>query len=294
MSSLKGRKVAFVGLGNMGIGMARNLLKAGVELVAVDLSPSAVAAIVKDGATAAKTPAEAAAQAEVVIVMVHNTPAATAVIVGENGVIHGIKPGTVVIDMGTTTVEADREFAKKIIAAGGKFLDSPVSGGAEGARTATLAIMTGGDEAVFEQVKPILQAMGAKVTHVGDVGAGQVAKDFNQIIVGVTIQAVAEAVTLARKAGVDPAKIRDAVRGGYAESLILDRHALRMIERDFSAPGLVSITHKDLTQALAFARSMGLHLPALEMNEALFQKCIDDGHGSLDHSALIKAIDPEA
>ena len=152
----------------------------------------------------------------------------------------------------------------------------------------------GYDAAVFAEVEPILQAMGGKVTHVGDVGAGQVAKNFNQIIVGITIQAVAEAVTMCRKAGVDPAKVRNAVRGGYAESLILDRHGLRMIERDFSAPGHVAITHKDLMQALEFAKSIDLHLPGLEMNEALFRKCLDDGHGKLDHSALIKAIDPEA
>ena len=294
MSSLNGRKIAFIGLGNMGIGMARNLLKAGASIIAVDLAPAAVEAIVKDGATSAATPAEAAAQADVVISMVHNTPAAEAVILGENGVIHGIKPGTIVIDMGTTRVDADKAFAEKIIAKGGRFLDSPVSGGAEGAREGTLAIMTGGDAAVFAEVEPILQAMGGKVTHVGDVGAGQVAKNFNQIIVGITIQAVAEAITMCRKAGVDPAKVRDAVRGGYAESLILDRHGLRMIERDFSAPGYVAITHKDLMQALEFAKSIDLNLPGLEMNEALFRKCLDDGHGKLDHSALIKAIDPEA
>jgi 2-hydroxy-3-oxopropionate reductase len=294
MRSLSGQKIGFIGLGKMGEGMTRNLLKAGAELLVADLNPAAVQAIVDDGATAMASAAEISARVDVVILMVDSTPAVESVLFGDGGIVSAIHAGLLVVDMGTTGITATKGFAERVRAAGGDFMDAPVSGGAEGARDGTLAIMAGGSEAAFARARPILQAMGARVTHLGEVGAGQVAKAVNQIIVGVTIQGVAEGITLARKAGVDPAKVRDAIRGGYAESRILERHALKMIERDFEAGGYVTITHKDLVQAAEFADELRVDLPALKLSESLYRKVIDDGFGKLDHAAVIKAIDPDA
>lgn len=293
MTGIKTQNIGFIGLGNMGMAMARNLLNARANVFAYDIAPEAVATIEREGATVVGDPAEAASKAEIVIIMVNTTAATEGVLLGERGVLSGLTPGTVVIDMGTTAIGATKRFAKTIAEAGGKYLDAPVSGGVEGARGGALAIMCGGDPEAFAQVEPVLKVMGGQITYLGDAGAGQVTKAINQLILGVTIQAVAEGITLARKSGIDPAKVREAIRGGYAGSMVLERHAVRMIEGDFSAPGYIAITHKDLAQALSHAKEVSLTLPALEMNVSLFNKCLEEGLGGLDQSALIKVIDPD-
>ncbi len=195
--------------------------------------------------------------------------------------------------MGTTAVAATRHFAHEIGKRGGKYLDAPVSGGQVGAQQAALTIMAGGSEAVFARAKPVFATLGRHVTRVGDVGAGQVAKAANQIIVGLTIGAVAEALTLAKKAGVDPAKVRAAFEGGFAWSRIMELHGQRMIDAEFAPGGKAATQRKDLAQALELAEQIGIDLPATRLNRDLYDRLIDQGGGELDHSALVKVIDSE-
>jgi len=223
--------------------------------------------------------------------MVADTPAVAAVLHGADGVLAGLAPGTLVIDMGTTAITPSRAFAAEVEAAGGAYVDAPVSGGEVGAREATLTIMAGGTDEAVGRAMPLFRALGRTITHVGGVGAGQVAKAANQVIVGLTIGAVAEAMALARRAGVEPARLREALMGGFAASRVLDLHGQRMADKAFAPGGKATTQHKDLTQAPDLAAELGLDLPATALNRALYDKLIAAGDGGLDHSALIRVID---
>ncbi len=295
MGALSGSTIGFVGLGLMGRPMSLNLQRADARLVIYNRSRAVVDALARDGMTPADSPRAVAEQAPVVILMVADTPAVEKVLLGPEppGVIDGLEAGSLVIDMGTTAVTATRRFSARVEASGADYVDAPVSGGEVGARDGTLAIMAGGKDEAFARARPILEVLGRHVTHVGGTGAGQVAKAANQIIVGLTIGAVAEALALARKAGVDPARVREALSGGFADSRILELHGQRMIEGDFKPGGKVTTQHKDMAQALDLAREVGLALPATELTRSLYARLIDEGYGGLDHSALIKALGRE-
>jgi len=286
--TLKGKSVGFIGLGLMGRPMCRNLKAAGAKLVVWNRSPGPAKALQGPGVTAAATPAEVARRAPVVILMLADTKAVQQVLFGRQGAAKGVGKGSLVIDMGTTAVSETRAFAARLAQAGCAYVDAPVSGGEVGAKAATLSIMAGGARGAMARARPILETLGRRITHVGEVGAGQVAKAANQVIVGLTIGAVAEALALARAAGVDPARVREALQGGFADSRVLELHGARMIKRDFRPGGRARIQRKDMAQALALARELGLDLPATRLNRRLYDRLIAAGSGDLDHSALSK------
>ena len=291
MPSLKGQDIGFIGLGLMGRPMCKNLQVAGAKLVIYNRSRAKVDEFAKQGMTPAKSPREVAALTDTVIIMVSDTPAVEKVLTAPDGVLADLKPGALVIDMGTTAVQATRKLAGEVRKRGAEYIDAPVSGGVVGAEAATLSIMAGGLDVAVERAMPLFEVLGRNITHVGDVGAGQVAKAANQVIVGLTIGAVAEALTLAKRSGVDPARVRKALMGGFADSRILEVHGERMVKGTFQPGGKAVIQRKDLSQALELASSMGLELPATELNMALYDRLIESGDGELDHSALIKVID---
>lgn len=295
MGALDGRKIGLIGLGLMGKPMARNLAAAGAQMTVASRSPGPVEELAAEGIATADTPRAVAAECDIVIVMVTDTPAAEKVIAGPDGVIEGLSPGKLVIDMGTTAVKATRVLAEKVEAAGGEWIDAPVSGGSVGATDGTLTIMAGGTEEAIARAAPLFEVMGRRHTRIGGPGAGQVAKAINQNIVGLTIAAVAEGIALARKAGADPARVREAlnVEGGFAQSRILDLHGQRMIDGTFEPGGRVSVQHKDVHQGLELAEQVGIRLPSLERNVELWDAMIEKGWADLDHSALIKIIEEE-
>jgi 3-hydroxyisobutyrate dehydrogenase-like beta-hydroxyacid dehydrogenase len=291
--SLEGWSVGFVGLGLMGRPMARNLHRAGARLRIHNRSPGPVAQLAADGMQPAGTPRAAAEGGDAVILMVTDTAAVDAALHGADGVLAGLaaRPGTLVVDMGTTAVSDTRRFAAEVEAAGGLYVDAPVSGGEIGAREASLSIMAGGTPEAVERAMPLFRVLGRRVTHVGPVGAGQVAKAANQMIVGLTIGAVAEALALARAAGVDPARVREALDGGFASSRVLELHGGRMVENRFEPGARATTQLKDMRQAEELARSLGLDLPALSLNRALYERLVARGDGGLDHSALIRLFE---
>ena len=288
------RPIGFIGLGFMGKPMARNLQAAGAKMIVHNRSPGPVAELVAEGMMGAATPAEVAVQADTVILMLTDTVAVDLVITGPNGILAGLKPATLVIDMGTTLMTATRALAAQVMDAGGAYVDAPVSGGTMGAEAGNLTIMAGGDDIAIDRAAPLFDVMGAKTTHVGGIGAGQVAKAANQIIVGLTIGAVAEGLSLARKAGIDPDKVREALSGGFADSRILEVHGKRMVEKTFSPGAKSTIQRKDMDQAVTLATDLGMELPATALNRELYDRMITAGHGERDHAALIAAIDPDA
>lgn len=285
------KTIGFIGLGLMGKPMARHLRKAGYTMVIHNRSREVVKELAGAGMSAAASPREVAVRADAVIVMVSDTPAVEEVLLGDEGVLEGVGPTVLVIDMGTTAVEATRRFAARIEAAGGKFVDAPVSGGQVGAVEAGLTIMAGGTPEDFARARPLFEVLGRQITHVGPCGAGQVAKAANQVIVGLTISAVAEALSLARRSGVDPAAVREALRGGFAWSRVMELHGQRMIDGDFHPGGKVTTQRKDLQQALALARMVGARIPVTELVCSLYDELIARGDGGLDHSALIKVLE---
>lgn len=285
MIDLKGRTVGFIGLGLMGRPMARNLAKAGASLVIHSRSSGPVEELAREGMSPAASPAEVAARADTVILMLSDTVAVEAV--GE-ALLESLRPGHLVIDMGTTAVAATRRIAEVVRGKGAEWVDAPVSGGTVAAEAGTLTIMAGGSEDAFARALPLFQALGQRITHVGEVGAGQVAKTANQVIVGLTIGAVAEALALAKAAGVDPAKVREAIRGGFAESRILELHGQRMVTGDFTPGGRVATQIKDLRQAEELAEQSGIELPALGLSLELFEMLAEQGDGGLDHAALYR------
>lgn len=294
-TNLSETTIAVVGLGLMGKPMARNLHRAGAEMHVASRSPGPVEELVADGMTAADNPARAAkavGAGGIVILMLPDTPTVETVIRHEVGILAGLQPGTLVIDMGTTDALVTRELAEAVEAGGGRYIDAPVSGGQIGAEAGELVIMAGGAADDIARAMPVLDVLGKQTTHVGDIGAGQVAKACNQIIVGLNIGAVAEALALAEAAGVDPAKVRAALRGGFADSRILEVHGQRMIDRTFKPGGKVTTQRKDMDQGLALGKAFGLDLPATALGRDLYDKLIAAGDGGLDHSALIRAIDP--
>lgn len=282
-------KIGFIGLGVMGAPMARNLVAAGHELV-VTLNRSGLPADLEAAVVA--SPAEVAKAADVVITMVPDTPDVERVLLGENGVISGISAGKMIIDMSSISPIATSRFAEAIRAKGAGYLDAPVSGGEVGAKAATLTIMVGGPEAEFQRALPIFEVLGKNITLVGEAnGAGQTCKIANQIIVALNIEAVAEALVFASKAGCDPAKVRQALLGGFASSRVLEVHGERMINRSF-APGFrIKLHQKDLGLALDSARALGIALPNTASAQQLLSACVAHGGADEDHSALVKALE---
>ncbi|WP_404384569.1 NAD(P)-dependent oxidoreductase [Caenispirillum salinarum] len=292
--SLDGRRVGLIGLGLMGRPMADNLKAGGADVHVWTRDAVKRAAAAADGFTAAGTPRDLARAVDTVIIMVADTPAVAAVLDGPDGVVAGLSEGVIVIDMGTTAPTATKDFAAMVEATGAAWLDAPVSGGEVGAREASLTIMAGGSDAAFARAEPVLRALGRNITHMGGPGAGQVTKAANQVIVGLTIGAVAEAFTLAKQAGVDPAKLREALLGGFAASRVLDLHGRRMVENAFAPGGKAATQRKDMAQALELADSLGFEMPATALNKSLYDVLCDDrGEGDLDHAALIRVIDPD-
>jgi 2-hydroxy-3-oxopropionate reductase len=294
MGALTGQKTGFIGLGLMGKPMARNLAKAGAEMWVHNRSQTSVNELAAEGMHAGGSPNGVAAAVDIVITMLTDTPAVEKVMLDPaDGVIAGLKPGTLVIDMSTTKVPATRTMAAAIEAKGGQYVDAPVSGGTIGAEGGTLTIMAGGSDEAFTRARPVLEVLGQKITHVGSVGAGQVAKAANQVIVGLNIGAVAEALTLAKHAGVDPARVREALGGGFADSRVLEVHGKRMVDDTFTPGARATVQRKDMDQALELACELGIALPATALSRDLYDRLIANGGGDLDHAALIKALDPD-
>ncbi|MFE1602244.1 2-hydroxy-3-oxopropionate reductase [Methylobacterium sp. ID0610] len=282
--------VGFIGLGIMGAPMAGHLI-AGGHTLHLKSRRSVPDHLVAAGGRACKSAAEVAERSDVVILMVPDTPDVELVLFGEDGVADGLRPGTVVVDMSSISPIATRDFAARIAGKGGTYVDAPVSGGEVGAKNAALSIMVGGSAEAVARVRPLLDLMGKTVTHVGETGAGQVAKVANQIIVALTIEAVAEGLLFASRAGADPAKVREAITGGLATSRILELHGERMIKRTFDPGFRIALHQKDLNLALEGARSLGLSLPGTALAQQLFAACVANGAGGSDHSALVRALE---
>ena len=282
--------IGFIGLGVMGAPMAGHLLAGGHTLHVFSRS-GAPAQLLAQGAKPGANPTEVARAADIVVLMVPDTPDVEKVLFGENGVAAGLSKGKAVIDMSSISPIATKQFAAKIEALGCDYLDAPVSGGEVGAKAATLSIMVGGNEAAFDRVRPIFELMGKNITHVGAVGDGQTAKVANQIIVALNIEAVAEALLFAAKAGADPARVRAALMGGFASSRILEVHGERMIKRTFNPGFRIELHQKDLNLALSSARALGVSLPNTATAQELFNSCVAHGGAAWDHSALARALE---
>jgi 2-hydroxy-3-oxopropionate reductase len=284
-------KLGFIGLGIMGKPMAGHLIKAGHEVSIYNRSSSPVQALAAKGALACKSSKEVAQKSEVIFIMVPDTPDVEAVLFGKEGVAEGVRPGSIVVDMSSISPIATKEFAKRLSAMQVKMLDAPVSGGQVGAENATLSIMVGGEAGVFEKIKPYFQLMGKNIIHIGPNGDGQTCKVANQIVVALTIEAVAEALLFASKAGADPQKVRAALLGGFAQSRILELHGERMLRRTFNPGFRIRLHQKDLNLALQAARNLGLSLPNTATAQELFNAVAAQGGVDLDHSALVLALE---
>jgi len=278
--------IGFIGLGIMGKPMTRNLLKAGHKLVVYDIVPQAIDEIMSEGAEGAHSCKEVAEKCELVITMVPNGPHVKTAVFGENGVLEGIKPGSLVVDMSSIDPGISREVGKGLKEKGVRFLDAPVSGGEPKAVDGTLAIMVGGDQKDFDEAKPIFDSMGSAVL-CGDIGAGQVTKLANQIIVALNIAALGEALTLAQKSGVDPDLVYKAIRGGLAGSTVMDAKAPMMMDRNFKPGFRISLHIKDLQNALSAGQNTGTPLPLTAFAMEMMQAIKNDGHLEDDHSALV-------
>lgn len=284
-------RVGFIGLGIMGRPMARHLLEAGYALTVLRTGKPAMIELVAAGAEAVNKPSDVGARSDIVITMLPDSAIVEQVALGEDGVLEAQSPGSIFIDMSTTIPAVARKIADAAKRRDGESLDAPVSGGQVGAENATLAIMVGGAQAAFDRANPIFERMGKNITRVGDAGAGQIAKAANQIIVGVTIAAVSEALVLAAKAGVDPARVREALMGGFASSRILELHGKRMIERNFAPGAKMTIHRKDMDIILRTARELNVALPISASVAELMDSVIANGGGELDHSALVTVFE---
>jgi 3-hydroxyisobutyrate dehydrogenase len=284
-------RVGFIGLGIMGGGMARNLLKNGFALTVWNRSAEKIAPIVEAGASAGESPADVAAKSDIVITCVSDTPDVEAVILGENGVIHGLKAGGLVIDMSTISPKATREIAARLNERGIAMLDAPISGGSEGAARGTLSIMVGGDAAQFERALPVFQAMGKTITHVGGQGDGQMVKLVNQILVVVNMLAVGEALLFAQAGGLDLEKTLNAVAGGAAGSWMLSNRGSQAIRRDWRPGFTIDLQQKDLRLALEAAAELGIPVLATSMVYNLYRTLQARGLGSEGNHALVKALE---
>jgi 2-hydroxy-3-oxopropionate reductase len=283
-------KVGWIGLGIMGAPMAGHLRAAGHELF-VNTRSAVPKALQDAGAEACKTPAEVASKADVIFTMVPDTPDVQKVLFGDNGIASALTKGKTVVDMSSISPIETKEFAQQVEATGADWLDAPVSGGEVGAKAASLTIMVGGKDEVFARLQPLLALMGKNITHVGPAGAGQITKVANQVIVALNIAAVAEALVFASKAGADPARVRQALMGGFASSRVLEVHGERMIKRTFNPGFRIKLHQKDLNLALQGARALGVALPNTAMTAQLMQACAAAGLADMDHSALVQALE---
>ena len=283
-------KVGFIGLGIMGRPMAGHVIRGGypLHIYSRGTPPSE---LIEAGAIPCGSPREVAERSDAVITMVPDTPDVEAVVFGSNGIAEGLSPAKILIDMSSISPMATKKFASRLAEKGCDWLDAPVSGGDVGARNATLSIMVGGAQAAFDRVKPVLELMGKNITLVGEAGDGQTAKVANQIIVALTIEAVAEALLFASKAGADPARVRQALMGGFASSRILEVHGERMIARTFDPGFRVELHQKDLNLALQSARELQVSLPNTATTQELFNSCAAHGGARWDHSAIVKALE---
>ncbi|BDP44404.1 2-hydroxy-3-oxopropionate reductase (plasmid) [Deinococcus aetherius] len=279
-------RIGFIGLGIMGLPMARNLIRAGYSLTVNNRGPEPEQQLAAEGAQVARTAREVAEQSDIVITMLPDSPQVEEVVLGENGVVEGLASGGLYIDMSSIAPSTARKVAEALKAKGADSLDAPVSGGQVGAEGATLSIMVGGSEEGFARARPVFEAVGKNIVHIGGPGAGQVTKICNQIVVALTIQAVAEAMTLARKSGVDASRVREALLGGFAQSRILDLHGQRILDGNFKPGFRIHLHRKDLRLALEAGREQAVPLPATAGVAELMNSMIAQGMGDLDHSGL--------
>jgi len=283
--------VGFIGPGIMGGPMALNLIKGGHKLWVYARRPEAMQTLAAAGATACASAAEVGQHTDVIFTMVSDTPDVESVIFGEQGIIKNARSGSVIVDMSTISPTATKVFAERLAKQGIEMLDAPVSGGETGAINGTLSIMVGGKTKVFERVKPLFECMGKNIVHIGDNGAGQVAKACNQIVVAVTIEAVAEALTFARKNGADPAKVREALMGGFAGSKIMEVHGKRMLDNDFKPGFKVGLHQKDMRIVMETAHQLGVALPAAALVTQHLNALMGTGDTDLDSAAVVKVIE---
>ena len=283
-------ETGFIGLGIMGQPMALNLIKGGQRLN-IYSKTSIPGSLIEAGGRPCDGSREVAEKSEIIFIMVPDTPDVEAVLFSPGGVGEGLTPGKVVVDMSSISPIATKEFAQKINRLGCEYLDAPVSGGEVGAKAATLSIMVGGSAETFIKVKPLFELMGQNITLIGGNGDGQTAKVANQIIVALNIEAVAEALLFAARAGADPAKVRSALMGGFASSKVLDVHGERMLNRAFEPGFRISLHQKDLNNALSAARALGLSLPNTATAQELFNACAAHGGQDSDHSAILRALE---
>ena len=281
-------KIGFIGLGIMGKPMSKNLIKAGYELVVLDMNQSAVAEVVAAGATSAATAKAVAEQTDIIITMLPNSPQVKTVVLGENGVIEGAKPGAVVVDMSSIAPLVSREVAGKLAAKGVEMLDAPVSGGEPKAIDGTLSVMVGGKKEVFEKCYDVMKAMAGSVVLTGEIGAGNVTKLANQIIVAINIAAMSEALVLASKAGVEPELVYQAIRGGLAGSTVLDAKAPLVLDRKFDPGFRINLHIKDLANVLETSHEVGVPLPLTAAVMEMMQALKVDGMGDNDHGSLVR------
>ena len=285
------KRVGFIGLGIMGMPMARNLIKAGFEVVVYNRTTSKAEQMVSEGAKKADSPKELARETPVVITIVSDTPDVESVILGENGIIEGIKVDSVVIDMSTISPQATQKIAARLREKGVYMLDAPVSGGEQGAVNGTLSIMVGGDAKIFKRCQPILEAMGKSITHVGSNSMGQTVKLVNQILVAGTLNAVVEALVFAQKSGVDLEKAVDAVKGGAAASWQLTNLAPRIIRRDFQPGFMIDLMQKDLNLVMGAAEAVKMPLPVTSLIHQMYYSLQSAGEGKSGTQALVKAME---
>jgi 2-hydroxy-3-oxopropionate reductase len=283
--------IGFIGLGIMGRPQALNLIKGDYKLNVFARRPESMEPLLAAGATGRTSAKDVAVNSDITFIMVADTPDVEEMILGELGVIHGAKPGSIIVDMSTISPAATRAMAEKLASRGIDMLDAPVSGGEVGAINGTLSIMVGGKEDAFSRVKPLFDCMGKNVVHIGGNGAGQVCKACNQIVVAVTIEAVSEALTFARKNNVDAAKVREALMGGFAGSKIMEVHGKRMLDNDFKPGFKVKLHQKDMNIVMQAANQLGLALPAASLVSQHLNALMGAGEGELDSSAIVKVIE---
>jgi 2-hydroxy-3-oxopropionate reductase len=280
-------RIGFIGLGIMGKPMARNLLKAGFSVVVYNRSQGAIAELTQAGAIPANSPRHVAEQTDIVITCLPDSPDVESVVLGDNGIITGARAGMLLIDMSTIAPATSKKIYTELKAKEIQSLDAPVSGGDIGAQQGTLSIMVGGEKEAFDRALPILQAMGKNIVHIGEAGAGQVTKACNQIVVAMTVQAVAEALTLAKESGVDAAKVRDALLGGFAQSRVLEVHGKRMLTGSFQPGFKLNLHRKDMNIVLQTGREVGVPLLGGSQVTALMDALIAQGKGELDNAAIV-------
>ena len=285
------KKIGFIGLGIMGKPMAGNLIVAGYQLVVHDINREAVQELVAKGAEEALSPKEASESADAIVTILPDDDTVEQVATGKEGVLEGMSEGAILVDMSTISPTTAKRIAERLEANGMEMLDAPVSGGEVGAIEGSLSIMVGGKQEIFDRVLPVLQKMGKNINYVGDHGAGQVAKASNQIIVALTIEAVAEALIFAKKSGVDPCKVRDALLGGFAHSRVLELHGRRMLERNFEPGGKVRLHKKDTGIAMSIAKELGMYLPGTSLVSQLWNAVAAQGGLDWDHSSMVKVLE---